>query len=519
MKRCFKILSIVITLTIVFTGIFSCYTVSAAIGIEGPSTNLNWFDWSIEALREIGLIFNPDVLHPTPLEMAEAINQNDSNANVQANDNSINEYINNNTTYNNQNNSKTYNNNSRYVLNYLSNYYITNSGVKYDYSYDIVKNTGVFVNSDAYIATKNEIQAVNGNYVVCLRNYWNSPEICIINLNNCGLVLKQTQSTYDYVNAYNYSNWNASAVTWKKYNSNTKAYQNNNTITLPDLNFAKNTNSSFNSNGWLAVTFGGEGVYKIYMSLNDLKTSSIGQAPYYINNTVYNSYKNTSGDYTVNTDNSNHATYGDVQTYIDDHHTETGTYPSPTEIEIYIENIPAPTPIPTPTPTPSPDNPSGGGSGSGNTVSGNGLGGNASATATAQGGQGGQGGQASANNEGINITINNNHNINLGGGSGLSGNTVSGNGSGTSGGIGGIFDFLSQIGDFLGSLIKNIGNVLADIVTGIGSVVSSLLKVIPTVFNDFLGGVLGWLPPELRALVTLSISAMIIVGLIKLFRG
>ena len=515
MKRFFKVLSIVTSLTIVFTGIFSCYTVSAAIGIEGPSTNLNWFDWSIEALKEVGLIFNPDVLHPTPLEMAEAINQNDSNANVQANDNSINEYINNNTTYNNQNNSKTYNNNSKFVLNYLSNYYINQCGYMYVYSYDIMQSATNFNSDGLYNAAKNWCETYGSDYASFISGYKDiNTYMYRADLGEIGFVLNRTQNGYVQCRAYKRSNWNewgagGTRPMWHYENGSFVSAGNNYTSSSLTFNL---TETGVMPDTECCISYGGVYVYKIYKTLNDLKAEQLGVSGYYINNTVYNNYKNTSGDYTVNTDNSNHATYSDVQTYIDDHHTETGNYPTPTQIEVYIENVPAPTPEPTPTPTPTPDNPSGGGSGSSSTVSG----GNASATATSQGGQGGS---ASANNEGINITINNNHNINLGGGSGLSGNTVSGNGSGSSGGIGGIFDFLSQIGDFLGSLIKNIGNVLADIVTGIGSVVSSLLEVIPTVFNDFLGGVLGWLPPELRALVTLSISAMIIVGLIKLFRG
>ena len=96
-----------------------------------------------------------------------------------------------------------------------------------------------------------------------------------------------------------------------------------------------------------------------------------------------------------------------------------------------------------------------------------------------------------------------------------------GSGGGGSGGIDdiGIFDFLSRIGAVIGNLIKNLGNILAELVEGISTVVSSLLESIPTVFNDFLGSILGWLPPELRALLTLAISAMVIVGLIKMFKG
>ena len=100
-----------------------------------------------------------------------------------------------------------------------------------------------------------------------------------------------------------------------------------------------------------------------------------------------------------------------------------------------------------------------------------------------------------------------------GGGSG------GGGGGGGSGGGSSIWDFLSQIGDALGNLISNLGSVLAELIQGISEIISSLFEAIPTVFNDFLAGLLGWLPVELRALITLSISAMVIVGLIKMFKG
>lgn len=118
----------------------------------------------------------------------------------------------------------------------------------------------------------------------------------------------------------------------------------------------------------------------------------------------------------------------------------------------------------------------------------------------------------------IQIIIDNN---NPGGGGNDDPEDPGGGGSGGSGGSDntGIWDFLSQIGQALGSLIKNLGNVLAELVQGISEVISSLLEAIPNVFNEFLGGVLGWLPPELRALITLAISAMVIVGLIKMFKG
>ena len=74
-----------------------------------------------------------------------------------------------------------------------------------------------------------------------------------------------------------------------------------------------------------------------------LEEYGLGRKPYYINNTVYNNWKNSSGDYTFSNDNSNHVTYGDITNYIDDHHSETGYYPTIPEINVYIENQQNPT--------------------------------------------------------------------------------------------------------------------------------------------------------------------------------
>lgn len=118
-------------------------------------------------------------------------------------------------------------------------------------------------------------------------------------------------------------------------------------------------------------------------------------------------------------------------------------------------------------------------------------------------------------NNWITNTNNDNHSTSGGGGSG--GDNGGGSGSGDS--DVGIFDFLSRIGAVLGNLIKNLGDTLAELIEGIAEVVSTLFESIPTVFGDFLGALLGWLPEELRALIMLGISAMIIVGLIKMFKS
>lgn len=242
-------------------------------------------------------------------------------------------------------------------------------------------------------------------------------------------------------------------------------------------------------------------IYPITLYSSESLFSSVArnEAPYY-ESQIWKDFAGSSGTYTIDSNNMNQITYGDVVTYNNNYYDRNGNYPSMPDIQIYIDN------------NDPEDNNSGGGSGGEGGEGGQGGQGG-------QGGIGGAGGTANVTNNN-NPTFNNNPNININLGlPSISDNTVSGNGAGSAGGVGNIFGFLSQIGKVIGELIKNIGQVLADILEGIVSVVSSLVESIPTVFGEFMGALIGWLPPELQALITLSITAMIIVGLIKLFRG
>ena len=99
-------------------------------------------------------------------------------------------------------------------------------------------------------------------------------------------------------------------------------------------------------------------------------------------------------------------------------------------------------------------------------------------------------------------------------------NPDSGGGSGGSGDdSGGIFDFLSNIGEVLGNLISNLGQVLADLISGVVEAVSSVLEAIPNVFTPLISYIFGWLPESVQALVVLGITAMLIIGIVKMIRG
>lgn len=101
---------------------------------------------------------------------------------------------------------------------------------------------------------------------------------------------------------------------------------------------------------------------------------------------------------------------------------------------------------------------------------------------------------------------------NNGGGSG-------GNGGGSGSGSDGIFDFLSDLGSVLGNLISNLGQAITNIIKGISDLVTSIVTDLPTVFFDFIGAIFGWLPEEWVTLLSLSLAAMLIWGIVKVIRG
>lgn len=103
----------------------------------------------------------------------------------------------------------------------------------------------------------------------------------------------------------------------------------------------------------------------------------------------------------------------------------------------------------------------------------------------------------------------------------------SGSGGGTGGGTGGgsggdgssIWDFLSNLGEVLGGLIKNLGNMLTSLIDSIISIINDVIGKIPDVFSNLLGIVFGGLPEDLRAIIILGVTVMVIYGIIKVIRG
>ena len=79
-------------------------------------------------------------------------------------------------------------------------------------------------------------------------------------------------------------------------------------------------------------------ITKVYNTVNDLRGALTGNQPYYITNKWNDFSNNNSGNYMVDSSNSNNISYGDVTNYVNNYYGENGSYPSAPVINIYIEN-------------------------------------------------------------------------------------------------------------------------------------------------------------------------------------
>ena len=358
----------------------------------------------------------------------------------------------------------------------LADYYATQCGYYYAYSFAYSDNAGWFATLNQYNEYIRNAGALNFGL--------KAGQYCV------GVYPNNVSSNFAFVGAYNpvgglYPSIvqnisfvdRESGVTIKDLSG----FQVNNSGTLYSYTPGSNGMTSFRLGLSPGMSFlGSNGTYlltqtsqkfKVYNSVQDILYDDLGQSPYYTDN----SYSNNSG--VINSGTYRPVTYGDITNYINSFNTENGSYPSPNEINIYINNYVPDNPS-------NPDNPSGGGdsgSGSGSFVN---------------------------NNQPV---FNNNPSINVNLGGGSSG-TVSGNG------IGGIFDFLGTIGSLIGDLISGIGQALVGILEGITSAVQVVVEGIPNVLEPLLSFVFGGLPEEIKALMTLGISAVLLIAVVKAIR-
>lgn len=443
-------------------------------------------------------VLGPDPLQELKLWMA---NRNGTNASDITDEQAYQQYYTmfSNNTVNQDNDSITISSDFNSFLHYLADKVLDSSPSFYVYSFNLIDGLNTIQDGNYYNCLRSFLIEHQNDYMCFLdrglqanpTQYGNAKFYLVPkSADNVFLLNNDYSQTYNlyYIANYDYVSWDQ-ITTFECYEFDINNYTFNK---VSDYSNTLNTSAQANidlhtsmpgPSGWLTV-----GKYDInicFRTLNDLKYSNQGQAPYYINNSVYNDWSSSSGDYTVSSNNSNKTTYNDIINWNIQYEGEHGVYPTPSEIKVFIEN---PNPTPTPTPTGSPSD---GGSGSSNAT-------------------------ASANNEGVNITINNNHSINFGGSS-LSDNTVSGNGVGGSGGN--IFDFIGRLGTILGNLIKNLGSALVDLIDGISETISSILSGLTNIFTGIIEFTFAGLPEDIRALLLLGLSVGLIVSVVKILRG
>lgn len=401
--------------------------------------------------------------------------------------------------------STTYNNNSRSMLNLFINETLNTSPSFYVYSYVVNTSATSFPEGTLYNALKTVLDTTDKNYINILYQYNNNYYLLTSNNTDIGFVYFSSWNNNPRVKFYSYSSWDQisyfdkSIFTQYKYvsgsfveNTDNLTLQNNSSN--PVLSMIANSTVSGLGNGWDGIAYfvnrDSSHIFKVFRSYDDFRASSVGQSSFYVNNSVYNDWSTSTGDYTVTTDNSNKASYGDITSYIDSFNTENGRYPSDQEIFHWIEDY---TPTVNPTPTPDPDNPSGTGSFVNN------------------------------NNPSItnNPTFNNNPNINITlfpsvSDNGLNGGTVSGNGG--QGSIGNIFEWIGNLGNVIANLIKNVGEMIVNAFQGVIEAVTTILNGIPNILTPIIEFVFGGLPDELQALISLGITCIIFVGIIKVIK-
>lgn len=253
----------------------------------------------------------------------------------------------------------------------------------------------------------------------------------------------------------------------KAFNGNCVEITNNTNVSTARLcNGGKTDNLTTISSGYSYVV--SSGVVKKYIGYippfsTPVNTNPNYSSSYYNNSTWDNFVDNSSGDYVVNSNNVNTVTYGDTNNYINNYYTENNNYPDNSVVNTWIENT----------------------------------------------------------------NIENNTNNDNGGGDSGGG---SGSGDDDSGSIGDIFGWLKQLGSAIGSLIKGLGEFLAEVIEGLSEAITELLSAIssllqsltqdlPSQFFDFLGALFSWMPAEWTTLLSYSLIAMIIWGIVKMIRG
>ena len=365
------------------------------------------------------------------------------------------------------------NNNFRDLIIYLNDQ-INESDLAYAYTFDLSKGAGVFSYTNTYLAFSGFIPTpvLQGNkfYVISAVHVSlsSSNYIYVWDLDEHPyLYVKPTvQSSPAYgVSVYDgLTNRVLNADSTYRYNTTLQDWE---AVSVSQTGFGVSLDPSKQTPYYTGVyNFGfnkGKTTRLRYFSFGINPTAQdILYQPYYYNNTVWEDFSSSTGDYTLTNNNINTITYGDTTSYIDSFNQTNGVPPSVTNIDTWIENQnvenTTPTPTPTPTGTPGGDDSSDDGSGS-----------NIFDVLTRLG-------QAIGN-------------------------------------------LISGIGSFLTGIVEGLVSAVTSLLSKLSELITGTLESLTNIFSGLISFVYAGLPEEVQGLLLLCLTMALLVTVIQLIRG
>ena len=392
---------------------------------------------------------------------------------------SASEYLTNNISV--SDNSITFNDNSKNMLVYISDELI-NEFSSYCYSFSMQKASDAFRSVSQYNKALDIMspqyallwglsdecvfqyqQSSSGDWLGCidLKDY---PYLCFVQ--------KYANQTGNYRNVKVYDAGSGNdLIVWSKawkwvQNTETSEYEWEETQTT----FGTSSNRYVS----MVYDYSINSSHKNYLFINRTSTQyrlyesqpTVGQVlyqPYYINNSTYQNYKNSVGNYVVNNSNINTVTYGDTTSYIDSFNQENGYPPTSNEININIENT----------------NESNNDDGSG----------------------GGSGGSGDDN----------------GGGSGGSGDSSIFDWLKTLGAA--LGNLIKGVGEFLSEIVAGLVDAVTNLLQAISTLISGVLESLTNIFSGLIEFIYAGLPDDIRNILSLALVVAILITVLKLIRG
>lgn len=204
------------------------------------------------------------------------------------------------------------------------------------------------------------------------------------------------------------------------------------------------------------MTYGKCQAIRYFAYTDSIGVNEILYSPYYYNNSVWNDFSSSSGDYTFNPTNINTVTYGDTTSYITDYYDENQNPPIMPQINNYItqqneQNVN-----------------SGGGSGSG----------------------------------------------------GDSGSDSPSDIFGWLKQLGAVLSSLIKgVGEFLTEIVSGLVSAITDLLESLSGLVTGVLESLTNIFSGLISFLFDGLPDEVKSVLTLGLTVALLITVIKLIRG